>query len=271
MPLERTCVRFIDNFSGGSRGALSTEYFLEAGYAVIFLNRKGTIQPFTKGLPSSQLFDCLTEVIEVGGNGVGSIPHVKAEAEAVVSEAVQRVNRVNEQGLLLRVPYTTLFEYIMFLRLIASCLQLCGRSAIFYLAAAVSDFFLPWSQMVEHKIQSADGPLHLDLHKVPKMLGLLHKEWAPDAFIVSFKLETDERLLTSKACSSIESYGVHAVVANLLQTRKEQVWIVQKHGEVIAVQSIERDKSEPFIEKQLICHIVGLHQHAMTGNSHSIQ
>ncbi len=71
MPLERTCVRFIDNFSGGSRGALSTEYFLEvcglrslvsgslelynvlllllahlymyadlqAGYAVVFLNR----------------------------------------------------------------------------------------------------------------------------------------------------------------------------------------------------------------------------------------
>lgn len=29
VPLEKRCVRFIDNFSGGTRGALSTEYFLE--------------------------------------------------------------------------------------------------------------------------------------------------------------------------------------------------------------------------------------------------
>ena len=29
VPLERRCVRFIDNFSGGTRGALSAERFLE--------------------------------------------------------------------------------------------------------------------------------------------------------------------------------------------------------------------------------------------------
>ena len=34
----------------------------QAGYAVIFLNRKHSIQPFTKGLPSGQILDCLTQV-----------------------------------------------------------------------------------------------------------------------------------------------------------------------------------------------------------------
>lgn len=29
VPLERNCVRFIDNFSAGTRGAMSTEQFLE--------------------------------------------------------------------------------------------------------------------------------------------------------------------------------------------------------------------------------------------------
>ena len=29
VPLERRCVRFIDNFSGGTRGALSVEQFLK--------------------------------------------------------------------------------------------------------------------------------------------------------------------------------------------------------------------------------------------------
>ena len=37
-PLERSAVRFIDNFSSGSRGAASAEYFLERGYAVVFLH-----------------------------------------------------------------------------------------------------------------------------------------------------------------------------------------------------------------------------------------
>lgn len=31
VPLERNCVRFIDNFSAGTRGAMSTEQFLQVG------------------------------------------------------------------------------------------------------------------------------------------------------------------------------------------------------------------------------------------------
>jgi phosphopantothenate-cysteine ligase len=40
VPLERQTVRFIDNFSAGTRGATSAEHFLAAGYAVIFLHRE---------------------------------------------------------------------------------------------------------------------------------------------------------------------------------------------------------------------------------------
>lgn len=39
VPLERLTVRFVDNFSSGTRGAASTEYFLESGYKVIMLYR----------------------------------------------------------------------------------------------------------------------------------------------------------------------------------------------------------------------------------------
>ena len=34
--------------------------------------------------------------------------------------------------------------------------------------------------------------------QVPKMLGTLRSTWAPEAFIVSFKLETDEQILIKK-------------------------------------------------------------------------
>jgi hypothetical protein len=32
------------------------------------------------------------------------------------------------------------------------------------------------------------------------MLGALHRDWAPAALAVSFKLETDEQLLVDKVC-----------------------------------------------------------------------
>jgi len=46
VPLEKNTVRFIDNFSSGTRGALSTEYFLKNGYAVLFVTRLYSFQPF---------------------------------------------------------------------------------------------------------------------------------------------------------------------------------------------------------------------------------
>ncbi|KAK9834914.1 hypothetical protein WJX81_008277 [Elliptochloris bilobata] len=227
VPLERRCVRFIDNFSGGTRGALSTEHFLQAGYAVIFLNRKHSIQPFTKGLPSGQILDCLTQVLEPSAAGNGA-PEGSEQADRLVRACVATAHEVAARGVLLRVAFETLFEYLAYLRAIAEALRPCGQGAAFYLAAAVSDFFIPWQEMAEHKIQSAGvgDQLHLTLQKTPKMLGDLRRLWAPEAFVISFKLETDENVLAKKAAGAIERYGVHAVVANILETRKDVVTLL---------------------------------------------
>jgi hypothetical protein len=54
---------------------------------------------------------------------------------------------------------------------------------------------------------------YLSAHDSQALLaGDLCHDWAPDAFVVSFKLETDERLLLTKAANALELYGVHAVV-----------------------------------------------------------
>jgi phosphopantothenate-cysteine ligase len=39
VPLEHNTVRFVDNFSAGTRGSASAEYFLEKSYVVIFIYR----------------------------------------------------------------------------------------------------------------------------------------------------------------------------------------------------------------------------------------
>lgn len=62
VPLERITVRYLDNFSGGGRGSACAEYFLAQGYAVIFLHRRHSLQPYGRHVVvhhELSLLDCL--------------------------------------------------------------------------------------------------------------------------------------------------------------------------------------------------------------------
>lgn len=48
VPLEKNTVRFLDNFSTGSRGSKCAEQFLQAGYYVIFLTRTKSAAPYAR-------------------------------------------------------------------------------------------------------------------------------------------------------------------------------------------------------------------------------
>ena len=63
-----------------------------------------------------------------------------------------------------------------------------------------------------------------------------------------------------QAVGSIRNYKVHAVVANILETRMNQVLIVRKEldGKPV-IDTVNREEAQPFIEKQLVCKITELH------------
>lgn len=233
IPLEQRCVRFIDNFSSGHRGATSTEYFLKAGYSVIFLYRRGSYQPYCTSLPDDPLLECFELTDE-------SYIQVHPSHTDAVKKAIKEHQTAVKGSLLLKLPFTTIFEYLQILQLIATSMKTLGPYAMYYLAAAVSDFYVPWESMAMHKIQSASGPLDLRLAQVPKMLMVLRTDWAPMAFFISFKLETDMDILVKKADMALKKYKMHAVVANELLTRKEEVTVVTTTGNI----SVRRDKTK---------------------------
>jgi phosphopantothenate-cysteine ligase len=70
IPFEKNTVRFIDNFSVGTRGSSSTEHFLAQDYAVIFLYRANSLRPFARhfGGASVNFLDMLQ--LEDGVDGV---------------------------------------------------------------------------------------------------------------------------------------------------------------------------------------------------------
>ncbi|GAY54742.1 hypothetical protein CUMW_159070, partial [Citrus unshiu] len=229
VPLEQRCVRYIDNFSSGHRGAASTEHLIKMGYAVIFLYRRGTCEPYCSSLPDDAFLECFEVTKESAVQGSSRRPSVEA----------------------------SLYNYIRMLQMIAVSSRSLGPCSMFYLAAAVSDFYVPWKSMAEHKIQSGSGPLDIQLLQVPKMLSVLRKEWAPMAFCISFKLETDAEILLEKADMARKKYGMHAVVANELLSRKEQVVVVTNNGKI----PVYRDKtsSDSDVEKPLTKLLVDRH------------
>jgi phosphopantothenate-cysteine ligase len=258
VPLERQTVRFIDNFSAGTRGATSAEYFLESGYAVLFLHRQFSLLPYSRHY--SHATDCFLDFLHEGPDG--SVVANEEYREKML-KVLRQYNSAKDKNLLLTLPFTTINDYLFVLREIAQLMRPLGPNGLLYLAAAVSDFFVPPERMVEHKIQSTNAAetaaqkaeeakelgkekedeevfdnfdsapsvprskrLIVDLDPVPKFLKNLVDGWAPEGMIVSFKLETDPEILLHKAKYSLDRYQHHLVIGNLLSTRKWEVVFV---------------------------------------------
>lgn len=63
-------------------------------------------------------------------------------------------------------------------------------------------------------MQSNEGAPTISLQLVPKMLKPLVSSWVPQAFVVSFKLETDEALVIAKAREALKKYKHHIGMYN---------------------------------------------------------
>lgn len=265
VPLENQMVRFVDNFSAGTRGATSAEYFLDAGYAVIFLHRQHSLLPYSRHYSHST--NCFLDFVHQDGQDPVTVNREYQEQMAHVWRKYDHARKTNK---LLLLPFVTVNDYLWELREMAFLMRPLGSTALFYLAAAVSDFFIPSDQMVEHKIQSTEGfnqqeggqaqenmpaariegkRLVIGLEPVPKFLKTLVDAWLPEGMIVSFKLETDPKLLVKKAEYALQRYAHHLVIGNLLVTRKWEVVFVSPAGEKWI--RVARNKRTPSISGKI--------------------
>ena len=73
---------------------------------------------------------------------------VKPEYEDKISSLLAEYSRSKTENRLLSIEFQTLSEYLMYLQTCATALRDMGPNAMLYLAAAVSDFYIPKEQMV---------------------------------------------------------------------------------------------------------------------------
>ncbi|KAK0096934.1 hypothetical protein PV326_003828 [Microctonus aethiopoides] len=258
IPLELNTVRFVDNFSAGTRGSISAEYFLKNGYAVIFMYRVKSLQPFSRRFSNQNFFD----ILELSETDNKRSAIVSAKYSNHIAEELFKYRQALKQRKLLEISFTTLSEYLWLLRSACQVLATLKHRAILYLAAAASDFYVPSNEMSVHKIPST-GPPTISLQLVPKMLKPLVSLWVPKAFVISFKLETDETLLIPKARGALENYNHNLVIANMLHTRKQQVVLVSRENDYKISLTNEQMNNGEEIEKYIIEDLIKKHQDFM--------
>jgi phosphopantothenate-cysteine ligase len=104
------------------------------------------------------------------------------------------------------------------------------------------------------------------MDQVPKIIKPLVKEWAPKAYCISFKLETDPALLVSKAKLALDRYGHQLVIGNILSTRKHVIWLISKQEEKSLKLSTSDIESGIEIEKYIVEQVILLHSNFISGN-----
>lgn len=268
VPLENNTVRFIDNFSAGTRGATSAEYFLENGYAVIFLHREFSLLPYSRHFSHST--NCFLDFMTEKDNKI----QINDQFADEMLQVWRKYNEAKDTNSLLLIPFTTVNQYLYTLKEILENLHIMKSKALFYLAAAVSDFFIPQSRMPQHKIQSSatqDGELVIRLAQVPKFLSRLVENWAQGAMIISFKLETDNNILIQKAESALERYHHQLVIGNLLQTRKKEVvFVTPGHHQENWIRLTDQEINDNVeIESKMIPAVIKVHDDWIAKNDNN--
>ncbi|XP_060235677.1 phosphopantothenate--cysteine ligase isoform X3 [Meriones unguiculatus] len=94
--------------------------------------------------------------------------------------------------------------------------------------------------------------VEITMKMVPKMLSPLVKDWAPTAFIVSFKLETDPNIVINRARNALEVYQHQVVVANTLESIQSFVIIVTRDSETKLVLSEDEVAKGMVIEEKIV-------------------
>ena len=163
VPLEINQVRFIDNFSRGERGAASAEYFLSFGYAVIYASRDGAIMPFTRGIRKSLSYHIdsnLLQHFQLQPNS--SLATIELNESS--RQDIEHLQTVERNHHMFSITFETVTEYMHILEAVSIELGKHVHSPVlFYLAAAVSDFYIPKEKVSHCRYSCSQAVTHLYL------------------------------------------------------------------------------------------------------------
>ncbi|SOV11278.1 phosphopantothenoylcysteine synthetase, putative [Plasmodium gaboni] len=109
------------------------------------------------------------------------------------------------------------------------------------MCAAASDFYIPYDEMHENKIDSNYSPLCIQLCLTPKFYKIINSHFPLLKYCI-FKLEDEEKILIDKSNERIKYTDL--LIANLLTQRYDYVYIFKKQFEYILLKKSNTEQIE---------------------------
>lgn len=267
-PLEKKEIRHVTNLSTGQRAAISAEWFLRHDYRVIYFHKTGCLLPFARHFQDGSFLDKCAPTDN--GKGAPRLPD-----DELGRAAREHHHFAVATQSIMRVPFHTVADYQLGMKTILQAVREANESlgrrnvtTLVYLVAAVSDFYIPFDELPNEKIDSRpnDPNMTLFLSKVPKALarGLVGRVWGADAFVTTFKLETDESRIDHKVMQHINGFSnIRVVVSNVLEEIRTQVTVRdtrRPEDKEIITKLPDSD-----LEEALVGRVVGKHSEYVDG------
>ncbi|KAF7459326.1 phosphopantothenate--cysteine ligase [Cryptosporidium felis] len=261
VPLEKNMVRFIENVSTGTRGAHSAEHFLKSGFSVLFFHRKGSHLPFTVDCPSKH--DLIMEIVKSIASSKEREYNDKLYSEIFIESSKNLVKYADKLFLM---EFGSITEYFDGIKEITLLTGKFSKNVIFFLAAAVSDFYIPEKLLSHNKIsinscenldldsEDLTPCLKLDLYSSPKSVHYI-RDSSPNSFLVLFKLETEVEVLLDKSMNLLSKYNADVICANLLHDRRDKVTILTRDSRI----ELKKVDDDP-IEKSIVANIISIYR-----------
>ncbi len=129
---------------------------------MIFVHRKKSKMPYRRLFEGCipRFLDLIPLLLDHKDDSTSSATISSSERNKLVTNfkkemameitAAAEYKRALESQMLMEVEFESVNDYLFLLRAIGEAIAPLGRSAMFYLAAAVSDFYIPTEEMVRY-------------------------------------------------------------------------------------------------------------------------
>ncbi|CAK4922700.1 unnamed protein product [Aphanomyces euteiches] len=261
VPLNSESV--MDAVSFGDRGAATAEQFLRAGYAVIFLSRRGSLAPFSRHFQAyirDNMFMSMLQVQEDDSLVVRAEDSVRRSHIACILKASQE-----SQDCLFNLRFDSVQQYLFYLRAASEQIEAAGTRGMVVLAASVLEYYVPTASTdvnVTLSTNSAEktqkDALALNLVRVPNLIRKIRQEYAPKAFIVTLKSVEDKNQVYNVAFAELEKWGVDAVVVDSPELVGELALVSEQ--EYVTVTHKDQTKFEMELDTLCAASLVEMHR-----------
>ncbi|SOV74134.1 phosphopantothenoylcysteine synthetase, putative [Plasmodium sp. gorilla clade G3] len=119
--------------------------------------------------------------------------------------------------------------------------QILFPTHLVIMCAAASDFYIPYDEMHENKIDSNYSPLCIQLCLTPKFYKIINSHFPLLKYCI-FKLEDEEKILIDKSNERIKYTDL--LIANLLTQRYDYVYIFKKQFEYVLLKKSNTEQIE---------------------------